>query len=753
MLLRCRYLMIMISLMAAYSLSQAAVVKDAVQFTSIHVEVAVDLDRDGKITFDEYDPNGSLLPNPDRTRPGKPFRFWINNDYDVTSFIGTRTDLERCPPLPAAGSDGVIHQECEVWDERVVGGRHNTADMIMPNGSIYNHLRRVDNMRDLEDFSPLAVRLKPARFKLDYRMEIRASGVSVNLFRGAWSDQGDQRAHAYVYDEGQALEQIRTANGEKGYVGYAEDGGEPVILGLDEIEEYFDEQGLGRFIIEGVEESSDECQFIRSNCYLSVAVALPDGDGAYRRVAENRLYLDYRPVSHFYQMLRAGDVIDTNPDSNGSYEAQYAGQGVVEVNPKIINIFSGINEHENDSDRHYTLLVHGWRMRDAEKVQFADTTFKRLYWSGYKGSFGALMWPTGWHEKPAWLYGTDQAFYVLANQQNYGNSESVARRVGIALHDWLATLSGYSNVHVMAHSMGNVVVSEALRHYVGQGALVNSYVAMEAAEVAGSYDQGTSSIQHRIQIPFLGTFDGECENNQTPLPAEVAWRCYNSDNILFEDFDMPPDKYRYDVPLQHGATDDVNMAVQNDPAGPRTGLHYYTGLSSTARVVSFFNSGDAALSGWELNQLTKPDDIGTVTKVWEYGYNSVNCGGICEVGELVEDEYRSYQRGFKTGTLQLLQWRDDLPIDVDTADIIGHILPARTHALGQQITGGELFDNVNLLFTNSNQDHSGQFHGYLSEVRDQGAVRMRFWNLLLSNGVNLAPDDYTGFRNSVGVQQ
>lgn len=752
---RHRYLLIMLGLMFGNLPLQAAVVKDAVQFTSLRVEAAVDLNRDGKITFDEYDSDGNVLPNPDKTRLGKPFRFWVNNDFDVTSYMGTQTDLERCPPLPAAGSDGVIHQVCEVWDERVVGGRHNTADMTMQNGSIYNHLHRVDNVRDLEDFSPLAIRLAPARFELDYRVEIRAFGVSVNLFKGAWSDQGDQQAHAYIYDEGQTLEQIRVANGEGGYVGYAADDGEPIVIGPDEIELYFDEQGLGRFIIEGVEESRDSCFFIPSSCYLSVAVILSDNEGTSQRLAENRLYLDYRPISHFYQLLRAGNIVDTNPDSNASYEAQYDGQGISEVNPKIVDIFNGMAEHENDGDRHYALLVHGWRMRDAEKIQFADTSFKRMYWSGYKGSFGALMWPTGWHEKPAWAYGSEQLPFVIANQQNYGNSESVARRVGIALHAWLATLSGYGNVHVMAHSMGNVVASEALRHHAGQGLLLDNYIAMEAAEVAGSYHQGTADIQHRIQIPYIGIFDQECENNQVTRPAEVAWRCYNFDNLLFEEFDMPPDKYRYDVPLQHSATNDANMSAQNDLNGPRAGLHYYAGLSSTARIVNFFNGGDAALTGWEVNQLTKPDNIGTVTQVWEYGYNSVNCGVICEVGELVEDEFRRYQRGLKAVTLQLLEWRDALPIDADTADIMAHILPARTHALGQQITGGELGNNEDLFFTNSNQDHSGQFHGYLSEVRNQNAVRMRFWNLLLRRGVdlNILDDrDFTGLNNSVGVQ-
>ena len=43
----------------------------------------------------------------------------------------------------------------------------------------------------------------------------------------------------------------------------------------------------------------------------------------------------------------------------------------------------------------------------------------------------------------------------------------------------------------MAHSMGNIVVSEALRRHVtsGEGTLVSSYVASQASSVAMAYDR------------------------------------------------------------------------------------------------------------------------------------------------------------------------------------------------------------------------------------------------------------------------
>ena len=39
-------------------------------------------------------------------------------------------------------------------------------------------------------------------------------------------------------------------------------------------------------------------------------------------------------------------------------------------------------------------FVHGWRMPYDEYMQWADTTFKRLWQLGYKGRFYTFRWPT-----------------------------------------------------------------------------------------------------------------------------------------------------------------------------------------------------------------------------------------------------------------------------------------------------------------------------------------------------------------------
>ena len=107
------------------------------------------------------------------------------------------------------------------------------------------------------------------------------------------------------------------------------------------------------------------------------------------------------------------------------------------------------------------LFVHGYRMPTWERRDFPNTHFKRLYWQRYGGSMGMFSWPTEYWANP--IVGG-----ILA-PQNYDRSEFQARRSGAmvlagnlpSFIDQMGVLP--SRFTVMAHSMGNVVVSEAMR--------------------------------------------------------------------------------------------------------------------------------------------------------------------------------------------------------------------------------------------------------------------------------------------------
>jgi hypothetical protein len=720
------------------------------EYGFLNLAIAVDLNRDGKVEFasSEYLDANNTLPS-DKTTTLRPYRFWVNNDLDVVNNSGF-VDLFAftCPPhlIPEPGIQN--EQVCEQWDE-------DPLVVNATNTSTAERRRRIESYRDLEDFSPLQIRLGSQDISDKYYLVLKAVGVGVNLFKGSWRDDGDHMAHEYIYDHDQTVLQERTANESGGHVvnliknNTADERRGELYINTANIKEYFDQNGVGRFIFEGVTPSESTCSSNSSGCYLSIALyEEQDGAGSIK-ITERRVYLDMHDVKDYYQHVIAGNVVDPGSLSgvekfNGTYNDE-------EIRPfrptqLYMNIYKGLFP-EADLRKNYSLLVHGWRMRESEKIGFAETSYKRLYWSGYKGYFGTLTWPTAWFKKPGHVYSTAKLLLLVEdNEQNYNSSESIARRVGPRLTNWLSLLKGsnkYDNIHVIAHSMGNVVVSEALRHNFSGSPILTSFTASNAAEGAGSYDQLAQSILHAMVGPAAVI----CPSG--PYTAEAAWRCYNSN--IGTAYDMPPDVYRYAQPANHGPTSDIYYETLVN-----RGLPYYENIKSQGtRIINFWNRGDAALNAWEFNQLTKPDLLGGPT--WNYSNELLDCINNNEPVDCATT-YQQVSDSYFRATTELQFNRDSvLTIDGaatnDTSAILAHIIPYRTNALGQvesDITSNEILSG----FTNSNQDHSAQFHGYYSERRGVIPFRAGYWNNILQESFAFDSDtDYSGLVNGIGLKQ
>jgi hypothetical protein len=469
-----------------------------------------------------------------------------------------------------------------------------------------------------------------------------------------------------------------------------------------------------RFIVESYKASPELCIDSPEECYLELS---------YKKgpqvLASAKIYMSFFDVRNYYDHYTVGE-----------------GQlGNLELTPKKVNeevgfeylsLFPESDETAQEQKDDYIMFVHGWRMQYPERVAFGETAFKRLFWSGYKGRFGLYSWPTGWFEKPAHVYGTDQISYASGNAQNYGQSETLAREAGSLLSNLLAELNQEKEIHVMAHSMGNVVVSEALRNANSQ--IVEHYVASQAAEVASSYYPLQAFMNHKDPI-----FDIDLGN------AEAAWRFYNTDTDGFIDtaYDMPPNHYTYTaIPVLHGPTTPPHeraTALAED-----WGESYYATIGNAAgTIINFHNEFDIALHGWEANQLTKPDT--TDGPEWRYNYNfASSCEGLpCIDLPEVEDDDQVSDRYRRDDTV--LVWRNERPLSRESATILAHIIPARTNALGQRPVidaGNSVIDsgvNINDEFNYraQNQDHSAQFYNsYL--------VRQAYWKVLLERfGVEL----------------
>jgi hypothetical protein len=121
---------------------------------------------------------------------------------------------------------------------------------------------------------------------------------------------------------------------------------------------------------------------------------------------------------------------------------------------------------DSQETKEYITFVHGWRMTYLESQKYAETMFKRLWQSGYKGRFAFVRWPTytglttyNASDYRAWLSGKAVAAFVNSLPSNYVRN-------------------------IIAHSMGNIVVGSALR----EGMNIENYCLLNAAIPAMCFD-------------------------------------------------------------------------------------------------------------------------------------------------------------------------------------------------------------------------------------------------------------------------
>ena len=134
--------------------------------------------------------------------------------------------------------------------------------------------------------------------------------------------------------------------------------------------------------------------------------------------------------------------------------------------------------NEDTTNPTYIVFVHGFNQTYPQSTNFAETMFKRLWQRGYKGRFASFRWPT---------FGDGTVPYGAAG--TYNDSEYVAWNSGTALMNFAATLGSYQ-IDVVAHSMGNVVASEAIK----EGMAPSHYALLHAASSASCYSNGTSAF-------------------------------------------------------------------------------------------------------------------------------------------------------------------------------------------------------------------------------------------------------------------
>src|SRR5882724_6443983 len=539
----------------------------------------------------------------DQTSEDTPYRFWVNDDQDAGS--GT-----------------------------------NGSEEVTPVQLRDNQDEKIQSVRDCEDLTRLWLNIKgltesfktgALKFVLKFR-NITSGNPAVRVFRAA-----ENGGRGYITNEGwgalQASPPFDTALPGTNGPGIASSTTGIHVhrqfwQGIDEVNPVIN------LLFEGVEEGEGA---------LYCEIVSEDG----RRVGTSPgIRLDIKNVQKMYERAKA------QPENIAAPYSAFAP-------------FTGPVTYVSDPDGQpfqkpwyetdqCLVFVHGWNVSYDEYRGVAQTLFKRLWHQGFKGHFASLRWDT---RKSDGMFDAGE----------YNRSENRAYGYAAALKQWATILSNGYTVSVLAHSMGNIVCSEALR----QGLQIRNYVLMEAAIPMSCYAADATRLP-RLEDRDRDYPTPDYHRNPTTNELTLGYRAY-----------LPP---------------------------------------VTANMVNFYNEDDWALAtgtteiipglpqketNWETNQLDyKPDgEIPDVVHavIWRYYYDPA----LPPILPLT-------QRAWTESTFRRLV--------SDSWEMKAFVARSRTKAVGAFPNGNTVFTaNVNLHsppynFGRQRLDHSGQFTRNIQEV-------------------------------------
>jgi hypothetical protein len=395
------------------------------------VSLQLDKNHDGEMDLS--------FSSADTTSPSSPFIFWRNNNFDRWNNDGAFNTPEQDDLLaaPCEGAHGIYLTDCDFVN--------------------YYGYRAIPCARDLEDFARLWV-----------------GGVSTNLLAHlpanstitlSWGDAGSPNPDNPTIDVFTAVE----VNGGVGYLTNSLTASNQVAFATTN---YIGRLAPGQTLplYSGSAASWHGSHYIWcgvSNGVGQLTLTLADGQG--NLLAQTSVSIEIKDIKQFYERWTVGDDPGEAPQTVPTLSAQNLPEGAGRL---------FMYDRPSDATTPYILHVHGYNMPKWAKDRFAETAYKRLYWQGYQGRFGAFNWPTA------------------ENAIQFGNSELQAWQSGLGLYNKLQALNTLypGNVYLMAHSLGNVAAGEALR-LAGTNQVVNTYIAMQGAVSAHAYDPTTTAYQ------------------------------------------------------------------------------------------------------------------------------------------------------------------------------------------------------------------------------------------------------------------
>ncbi len=400
------------------------------------------------------------------------------------------------------------------------GDLDNTIDGIKDSDDL-----KITHLRDLEDFAMLNLKIPAdvaAKLKKGSKLVFSITGTgSIHLVPVS------RPGFDYLTDETYASTLIAPlGNIVPSIPMYPAAEGSDATISLDKLVDYSQkgDRTIG-LLFEGVKEGD-----------FALTGQIIDQTGAFVANTES-FYVQLRTIKEMYDHFTVGN-------------SEAPGFPVSQVPQPVFQHALG----SSDPNTPYILFVHGWRLHPRERELFAETAFKRLYWAGYRGAFGLFSWPTEWVERGLAHVALDSANYDRSEYQAWSSGKGL----GVLLNQ--LEIGSSPRVRIIAHSMGNIVASEALRDG-NFNKRIHSYIATQAASVASAYDPTVAMDQFRRPDARLDV---------TLFPSADVYREWPTFNGLF-----------------------FNIRAKIADGG----------------IVSLCNPNDDALSffKWEADQNSKPD--------------------------------------------------------------------------------------------------------------------------------------------------
>jgi hypothetical protein len=573
-----------------------------------------------------------LIGNSDATTSDKKFNFWINDDHDVEH------------PVDDDGLTATIGQE-DVFDG-VKDCDNNT----------------ITCERDLEDFARLHVTLGPLNdavrsgvYSVGFEWLPDGGTPSIRIFKSEDSD-GSMR---YLRRPPMSSRQLAQADYRTAIGRIASDGLQKFpATAWDRLT---DKHEIAPFLFEGVMEGSGKLQLVIYK-------------GADRVGQGGSIWIDVKPIRQMYQRWNANECT-----ASGIQDTVWPRATPVMDADSPASLGTATADDEKD----FILFVHGWNMSQPDKRAFAETAFKRLWQLGYKGKFGAFFWPTFYSARAV----------ESLDPRNFDGSEFRAWDSSRALNVLMTQLDQtyHGRLHVMAHSMGNVVTSEALHRAAKP--LVANYIASQAALAADVF-----KLNPDITATWPTVLTKTLTGHEVALPGVKA---VSSPNV-----------YAY-YPL------DSHVHAYQTVEFPISGKPYMDRIAGAKKFHNYYNPDDWALGLWIVNQSQKPNNPTSFLgrrggpfrnyyyKKWtptQWGFWVTPPAGAGPEKQLF----------IKAGTSD------------DTYEIFTQIAQARSNPTGRQ-------ENVGGPFTNEQNwsSYLDKHPGHSSQFLYTMAMRWDYWELLM----------------------